>query len=71
MAFVPSYKDQIDIHGNHATLYFECHDVQLETGLMVTHLFLAGMLVKAPGDWLFWRMTGGAAPLSVDEIYWP
>lgn len=71
MAFSPTYKTGVDIHGNRATLYFECHDVQLETGLMVTHLFLAGKLAKVQGEWLFWRMVGGAAPLSVDEIYWP
>ena len=71
MAFVPAFKDRIDIHGSRATLYFECHDVQLETGLMVTHLFLAGYPAKVKGRWLFWHMIGGAAPLSVDEIYWP
>src|SRR6478752_2570822 len=30
MSLVPSFKDQIDVHGNTAFLYFECHDVVLD-----------------------------------------
>jgi hypothetical protein len=29
ISLVPSFKDQIDVHGDTAFLYFECHDVAL------------------------------------------
>ena len=72
ISFVPSFKDQIEIHGDGAYLYFECHDVDLATGAGVTHLFNAGTLRNVRGRWLFKDMHfGSAAPLSVDTIYYP
>ena len=79
MSFVPSFKDQIRIHGDRAFLYFECHDVALTdesatapAGSVVTHLFNAGTVRRFGDKWLFWRMFfGSAAPLSVDTIYFP
>jgi ketosteroid isomerase-like protein len=77
ISFVPSFKDQIDVHGDTAFLYFECHDVALDTndpggaqGSVVTHLTNFGMLRNIGGSWLFWQMHfGSASPLSVDTIY--
>ena len=72
MSFVPSFKDQIQVSGDTAFLYFECHDVDLASGAVVTHLFNAGTIRNVGGKWLFWRMHfGSAEPLSVDTIYYP
>jgi hypothetical protein len=79
ISFVPSFKDEIRIHGDKAFLYFECHDVALTdesatvpAGSVVTHLFNAGTVRRFGDRWLFWRMFfGSAAPLSVDTIYFP
>lgn len=30
MSLVPSFKDRIEVHGNTAFLYFECHDIALD-----------------------------------------
>jgi hypothetical protein len=27
-SLVPSFKTRIQVHGHHASLYFECHDVR-------------------------------------------
>jgi ketosteroid isomerase-like protein len=71
ISFVPSFKDRVEVHGNSAFLYFECHDVDLATGEVVTHLYNAGTLRNVGGDWLFQDMHfGSAAPLSVDTIYY-
>jgi ketosteroid isomerase-like protein len=69
ISFVPSFKDQVSVHGNQAFLYFECHDADLETGALVAHLFLAGTVRNRNGRWVFQDMTGGLAPLSIDQIY--
>jgi ketosteroid isomerase-like protein len=69
ISFVPSFKDQIEVNGDTAFLYFECHDVDLSSGTVVTHLFNAGTIRKVGDHWLFQDMHGGLAPLSVDTIY--
>jgi ketosteroid isomerase-like protein len=78
LSFVPSFKDQIDVHGDTAFLYFECHDVVLDSndpagapGAIVTHLYNAGTIRRVKGTWLFQEMHGGTAPLSVTQIYYP
>ena len=76
-SMVPSFKDQIEVHGHTAFLYFECHDVALDRddpgggqGAIVTHLTNFGMIRKVGDSWLYWQMHfGSAAPLSVDTIY--
>jgi len=77
MSVVPSFKDQIEVHGNTAFLYFECHDIALEAndpggaqGSLVTHLTNFGTLRNEGGAWRFWQMQfGSASPVSVDQIY--
>jgi ketosteroid isomerase-like protein len=71
ISFVPSFKDQVRVHGDQASLYFECHDADLVSGEFVSHLFLAGAVRKRNRRWVFQDMTGGLAPLSVDHIYFP
>lgn len=74
-SLVPSYKIQIDVHGDTAYLYFECHDIgdyDLPTRFIASDSFLAGTLKHIGGNWLFWDMTAGkSAPLSVDHYYFP
>jgi ketosteroid isomerase-like protein len=77
MSFVPSFKDQIQVEGDEAYLYFECHDVALTdesaaapSGTIVTHLTNFGTIRKVEGNWVFQAMHSGmASPLSIDTIY--
>jgi ketosteroid isomerase-like protein len=76
ISLVASFKDQIDVQGDTAFLYFECHDVALDDddvgpqGTIVTHLSNYGTIQNVAGSWLFWQMHfGSSAPLSVDTIY--
>jgi ketosteroid isomerase-like protein len=80
-SLVPSYKTTIDIHGDEAFLYFECHDIgEFASGnfgdptvkTIVNDTFLAGTLRHIGGSWLFWNMTAGpSSPLSFDHYYYP
>ena len=80
-SLVPSYKTKIDVHGNEAFLYFECHDIgEFTSGsfddptvkTIVNDTFLAGTLRNVHGNWLFWNMTAGpSSPLSYDHYYYP
>ncbi|PYQ52922.1 MAG: hypothetical protein DMF78_10255 [Acidobacteria bacterium] len=74
-SLVPSFKTQIDVHGNQAWLYFECHDVgnfDLASRVIAGDTFLAGTLRHASGRWVFSDMTAGkASPLAVDHYYFP
>ena len=75
-SLVPSYKTTIEVHGDEAFLYFECHDVgNFSTGgfddpavkTIVNDTFLAGTLRNVGGSWLFSNMTAGpSSPLSFD-----
>ena len=80
-SLVPSYKTTIQVHGNQAFLYFECHDVG-EFGsdgfddptkkTIVNDSYLAGTLRNTGGSWVFSYMTAGSSsPLSYDTYYFP
>ena len=74
-SLVPSFKIQIDVHGEEAFFYEECHDVQdfdLPSRFIAADTYLAGTLKKVGGRWLFWNMFGGSAnPLSINHYYFP
>jgi hypothetical protein len=74
-SLVPSFKIQVDVHGDQAWLYFECHDVgnfDQPSRVIAADTFLAGTLRHADGRWLFFDMTAGRAlPLAVDHYYFP
>jgi ketosteroid isomerase-like protein len=80
-SLVPSFKTTIEVHGDQAFLYFECHDIgEFATGsfgdpgvkTIVNDTFLAGTLRNVAGNWLFWDMTAGSSsPLSYDHYYYP
>jgi ketosteroid isomerase-like protein len=78
-SLVPSFKTTIQVHGDEAFLYFECHDVgNFATGAfgdptmktIVNDTFLAGTLRNVGGNWVFHEMTAGpSSPLSYDTYY--
>lgn len=74
-SLVPSFKISIDVHGDTAFLYFECHDVGdygLTTRFIASDTFLAGTIRNIGGDWVFANMAAGpAAPLSAGHYYFP
>lgn len=74
-SLVPSFKTQIDVHGNDAWLYFECHDVgdyDLSTRFIASDTFLGGTVSNVGGNWVFADMTAGRSfPLSVGHYYFP
>jgi ketosteroid isomerase-like protein len=80
-SLVPSFKTTIEVQGNQAFLYFECHDIgNFQSGsfgdatvnTIVNDSFLAGTLRHLGGSWLFWNMTAGSSsPLSYDHDYYP
>jgi hypothetical protein len=74
LSLVPSFKIQIEVHGNEAFFYEECHDVgdfNLPSRFIASDTYLAGVVRKIAGKWLFSNMFAGAAPLSVDHYYFP
>lgn len=75
LSLVPSFKIQIDVHGDEAFFYEECHDIgdfALPTRFIASSTFLAGTIRRVDGKWLFWKMNGGSAsPLSVNHYYFP
>jgi hypothetical protein len=75
-SLVPSFKTTIQVHGNEAFLYFECHDVQNyadpNARSIVNDTYLAGTLRNNGGNWQFFNMTAGpSSPLSFDTYYFP
>ena len=85
LSLVPSFKIQIDVghSGDHAWLYFECHDIgDFSTPIfendpnhpktIVNDTYLAGTLRNIQGNWVFYNMTAGpSSPLSYDTYYYP
>jgi SnoaL-like domain len=74
-SLVPSFKTQINVHGDEASLYFECHDVgdfDQPTRFIAGDTFLSGTVRNINAQWVFSNMTAGkASPLSVDHYYLP
>jgi ketosteroid isomerase-like protein len=75
-SLVPSYKTKIDVNGDEAFLYFECHDVGDFADPLLRKIasdtFLAGTVRHVGGEWLFWNMNAGpSSPLSFDHYYFP
>lgn len=72
-SLVPSFKTQIEVDGDQAWLYFECHDIgdyDLPTRFIASDTFLAGTVRNVAGKWVFSDMTAGkSSPLSVDHYY--
>jgi hypothetical protein len=74
-SLVPSFKIQIEVHGDQPCLYFECHEVgdfDLPDRAIASDTFLAGTVRNIGGRWVFANIAAGKAfPLSVDHYYFP
>ena len=60
----PSYKIKIDLNGDKATLYFECHYVDPKTKTVVSSAGVTHTLQKLNGQWLIVDSSGSTATLS-------
>ena len=60
----PSYKIRITVNGDKATLYFECHYVDVKTGQVKAVVGVDHNLQKINGKWLIVSGAGSAAKLS-------
>jgi hypothetical protein len=74
LSLVPSFKIKIEVHGQEAYFYEECHDVSdfdLPTRAVSADSYLAGTIRRIDGQWVFSTMFGGSAsPLSLDHYYY-
>lgn len=72
-SLVPSFKTQIQVQGNYASLYFECHDVgnyALPTRYIAADGTVSGIIRNSGGKWLFLNITAKkSSPLSIDTYY--
>ena len=72
-SLVPSFKTEIQVQGDYANLYFECHDVgnyALPTRYIAADGTVSGIIRKAGGKWLFLNITAKkSSPLSIDTYY--
>ena len=60
----PSYKIKINLNGDKATLYFECHYIDPKTAMVVSHPGVTHTLQKINGQWLIINSAGSDATLS-------
>src|SRR5579885_1041344 len=60
----PSYKIRTDVHGDKATLYFECHYIDPKTKMVVSAAGVTHTLQKINGQWLIVDSSGSTATLS-------
>lgn len=71
VALTPSYKELFDVHGDTATVYFECHYFNIAidpaTGkplwTAASHAAFAGSALKVNGQWLFAYAVGSVPPV--------
>jgi hypothetical protein len=60
----PPYKVRATLNGDKATLYFECHYVDVKTGEMMAVVGVDHNLQKINGKWLL--VSGFAAPATLE-----
>lgn len=60
----PSYKIKINVSGDQATMYFECHYIDTKTGKVVAAAGVTHTLQKIDGQWLITNSAGSTATLS-------
>jgi len=60
----PSYKIRVNLSGNKASLYFECHYIDPKTGTVVAKAGVTHTLQKINGAWLITNSAGSTAVLS-------
>jgi ketosteroid isomerase-like protein len=60
----PSYKIRINLNGDKASMYFECHYVDPKTSTIVAKAGVTHTLQKIDGEWLITNSAGSTAVLS-------
>ena len=60
----PSYKIRVDLNGDKATMYFECHYIDPKTSTVVALAGVTHTLQKINGQWLITNSAGSTATLS-------
>ncbi len=60
----PSYKIRVTVHGDKATLYFECHYIDVNTGKVMSVIGVDHNLQKIDGKWLIVDASASTATLS-------
>jgi hypothetical protein len=60
----PSYKIKVSLHGDQATMYFECHYIDPKTAKVVALAGVTHTLQKINGKWLITNSAGSTATLS-------
>jgi ketosteroid isomerase-like protein len=60
----PSYKLRINLNGDKATMYFECHYIDPKTGEVLGAAGVTHTLKKIDGRWLITDSAGSNATLS-------
>lgn len=75
-SLVPSFKIRIQVQGDYASLYFECHDVgnyvnyPPDNRTFANDGTLSGIIRKTGGKWLFLSITAKkSVPLSIHTYY--
>jgi|SRR5579884_4460939 len=59
-----SYKIRVNLNGDQATMYFECHYIDTKTGMVVATAGVTHTLQKIGGQWLITNSAGSTATLS-------
>ena len=73
VALTPSYKESFDVHGDIATVYFECHyfniaidpATQKPLWTAASHASFNGLARKINGRWLFSYAIGAVPPVPI------
>jgi ketosteroid isomerase-like protein len=60
----PSYKIRVNLNGDNATMYFECHYIDSKTSKVVAAAGVTHTLQKINGQWLITDSAGSTATLS-------
>lgn len=60
----PTYKIRIDLNGDKATMYFECHYIDAKTSTVVGQAGVTHTLQKIDGKWLIINSSGSTATLG-------
>ena len=60
----PAYKMRTTVVGSKATLYFECHYVDIDTGKVVLVNGISQDLQKIKGKWLITKVVGSSPTLE-------
>ena len=60
----PTYKLRINLNGDKATMYFECHYIDPKTATIVAKAGVTHTLQKVNGKWLITNSAGSTAKLG-------